>query len=609
VHVLFALKPLKKRGTVMTDEGFKRKLAAILIADVEGYSRLMDNDEEATIRTLTAYRSAMTSNIQQYRGRVVDTTGDNLMAEFKSAVDAVNCAVEIQRELAGRNAELSDERKMKFRIGVNVGDVVEEENQIYGDGVNIAARVEGLAGAGGICISGRVYEHVENKLDYEYDFLGEQEVKNIAKPVRVYRVAMEPGERRSLEPGQKGVQSKAAELPDKPSIAVLPFDNLSDDPDQVYFVDGIVEDIITELSRFPYILVIARTTSFTYKGKSVDIRQVGRELGVRYVLEGSVRRIGDRVRITAQLIEAATGNHIWAERYDRNLEDIFSVQDEITAQVVGSIQPEVLSAEMQRARHEPTESLDVWNYAVRGRWHVLRLTREDNIEAKRLFGKALELEPNYIPALAFLVYCHICDVLFGWSQAPPESITEARRLAQKAGSLDHNDPWVQCALGLTEFIAKNPDSAIAHFQKAIELNPNFALAYGYFSLQLAYAGEAEAAIEAGHKAIRLSPRDPELFHFYTAISTAHFVDESYEEAVAWSNKAMAERSETPAARRVLAASRAQLGQIEEARSQMDGLLSITPGVTATLLRNILYFKRPADFDRYIDALCKAGLPE
>jgi TolB-like protein/Flp pilus assembly protein TadD len=569
----------------------------------------MDDDEEATIRTLTDYCEAMSNLIQQYRGRVVDTTGDNLLAEFLSAVDAVNCAVEIQRELAERNDELSDERKMNFRIGVNVGDVVEEEDRIYGDGVNIAARVQGLAEAGGICISGRVYDQVENKLDLAYDFMGEQEVKNIAKPVRVYRVGIEPSEQRFPGRGKKGVPSEAPAIPDKPSIAVLPFDNLSGDPEQVYFVDGIVDDIITELSRFPYIFVIARTTSFTFKGKSIDIRQVGSELGVRYVLEGSVRRISNRVRITAQLIEAATGNHIWAERYDRNLEDIFSVQDEITAQVVGSIHPEVLSAEMQRARQKPAESLDVWNYAVRARWHVLRLTREDNAEAKRLFGKALELEPNYVPALSFLVYCHINDVLFGWSQAPPQSITEARRLARLAASLDENDPWVQCALGLTEFIAKNPDTASAHYRKAIELNPNFALAYGYLSIQLAYAGEAEAAIEAGHKAIRLSPRDPELFHFHVAISLAHFVAERYEEAVTWSNKVMAERPETPAWRRVLAASLAQLGQIAEARKAMEGLLSITPGVTATLLRNIVYFKRPADFDRYIEALCKAGLPE
>jgi TolB-like protein/cytochrome c-type biogenesis protein CcmH/NrfG len=421
--------------------------------------------------------------------------------------------------------------------------------------------------------------------------MGEQEVKNIAKPVRVYNVGLEPGERRLPGRGKKGAPIEVPAIPDKPSIAVLPFDNLSGDPEQVYFVDGIVDDIITELSRFPYVFVIARTTSFTFKGKSIDVRQVGRELGVRYVLEGSVRRISDRVRITAQLIEAATGNHIWAERYDRNLEDIFRVQDEITEQVVGSIHPEVLSAEMRRARQKPAESLDVWNYAVRARWHVLRLTREDNAEAKRLFGKALELEPNYVPALAFLVYCHIIDVLFGWSQAPPQSITEARRLARQAASLDENDPWVQ------------------HYRKAIELNPNFALAYGYLSLQLAYAGEAEAAIEAGHKAIRISPRDPELFHFHSAICTAHFVAEHYTEAVTWANKVMAERPEAPAARRVLAASLAQLGEIEEARRVMEGLLRITPSLTATLLRNIIYFKRPADFDRYIEALCKAGLPE
>ena len=593
----------------MSGEGFKRKLTAILSADVAGYSRLMDDDEEATIRTLTAYRSGMTELIQQYRGRVVDTTGDNLLAEFISAVDAVNCAIEIQRELAERNVELSDERKMNFRIGVNVGDVIEEEDRIYGDGVNIAARVEGLAEAGGICISGRVYDQVENKLDLRYDFLGEQEVKNIAKPVRVYRVGIEPDELRFPERGIKGFLSEEPALPDKPSVAVLPFDNLSGDPDQVYFVDGIVDDIITELSRFPYIFVIARTTSFTFKGKSVDVRQVGRELGVRYVLEGSVRRINDRVRITAQLIEAATGNHIWAERYDRNLEDIFSVQDEITAQVVGSIPPELYSAEMRRAQQKPVESLDVWNYAVRGRWHVLRLTREDNVEAKRLFGKALELDPNYVPALSFLVYCHVCDVLFGWSQEPPQSITEARRLARKAASLDENDSWVQCALGLTEFIAKNPDTAIAHYRRAIDLNPNFALAHGYLSCQLAYAGEAEAAIETGHKAIRLSPRDPELFHFHVGVGTGHFIAERYEEAVTWANKVIADRPETPAGHRLLAASLAQLGRIAEARKALEDLLKITPGLTATLLRNITHFKRPVDFDRYIDAMRKAGLPD
>jgi adenylate cyclase len=593
----------------MNEQRVKRKLSAILSADVEGYSRLMADDEEATVRTITSYRKLTTGLIQSHNGRVADAKGDNILAEFASVVDAVRCAVEIQRGLKQRNSELPDHRKMEFRIGINLGDIIEEEGTIYGDGVNIASRLEGLAHPGGICISGTAYDHVKNKLDLGYEYLGEQTVKNIPEPVRVYRVGMEPGERIYPESLEMGAPSEAPTLPDKLSIAVLPFDNLSGDPEQVYFVDGIVDDIITELSRFPYIFVIARTTSFTFKGKSIDIRQVGRELGVRYVLEGSVRRISDRVRITAQLIETTTGNHIWAERYDSNLEDIFSVQDEITSQVVGSIHPEVLSAEMRRARQKPAESLDVWNYAVRARWHVLRLTREDNAEAKRLFGKALEVEPNYVPALAFLVYCHICDVLFGWSQAPPQSITEARRLARQAASLDENDPWVQCGLGLTEFIAKDPDTAIAHYRKAIELNPNFALAYGYLSLQLAYAGEAEAAIEAGHKAIRLSPRDPELFHFHTAISTAHFVDEHYTEAIMWANKVMAERPESPAWRRVLAASLVQLGQIEEARRAMEGLLSITPGLTATLLRNIVYFKRPEDFDRYIDALRKAGLPE
>ncbi len=593
----------------MNEEHARRKLSAILSADVEGYSRLMSDDEEATVQSITSYREFMTSIIHTQNGRVADAKGDNILAEFASVVDAVRCAVEIQRGLKKRNSELPDHRKMEFRIGINLGDIIEEEEAIYGDGVNIAARLEGLAHSGGICISGTAYDQVKNKLDLGYEYLGEQTVKNIPEPVRVYRVGLEPGERRYPETLEMGAPSEAPTLPDKPSIAVLPFDNLSGDPEQVYFVDGIVDDIITELSRFPYIFVIARTTSFIFKGKSIGVRQVGRELGVRYVLEGSVRKVSDRVRITAQLIEAATGNHIWAERYDRNLEDIFSVQDEITAQVVGSIHSELYSAEMRRARQKPVESLDVWNYAVRARWHVLRLTREDNSEAKRLFGKALELEPDYVPALALLVYCHVCDVIFGWSQAPPESITEARRLARKAASLDENDPWVQCSLGFTEFIAKNPDAAIAHYRKAIELNPNFALAHGYLSCQLSYAGEAEAAIEAGHNAIRLSSRDPELFHFHVGIGTGHFIAERYEEAVAWANKVIAERPETPAGHRLLAASLAQAGQIAEARRALEDVLRITPGLTATLLRNITHFKKPADFDRYIDALRKAGLPD
>jgi TolB-like protein/Flp pilus assembly protein TadD len=586
----------------MMEERVKRKLSAILSADVVAYSRLMGEDELGTVRTLEAYREMLAEITRNYGGRVVDSPGDNVLAEFASVVDAVECAVEIQEELKLKNEELAENRRMEFRIGINLGDVIEEGERIYGDGVNVAARIESLASGGGICISGTAYDQVEGKLELEFDYLGEQSVKNIKKPVRVYRVQMEGGS------SDVGISPEVS-LPDKPSIAVLPFVNMSGDTEQVYFVDGIVDDIITELSRFPYIFVIARTTSFTFKGKPVDVRQVGRNLGVRYVLEGSVRRIGDRVRITAQLIEAETGNHIWAERYDRDLEDIFSVQDEITAQVVGSIHPELYAAEMRRAREKPVESLDVWNYAVRARWHVLRLTREDNSEAKRLFGKALELEPDYVPALAFLVYCHICDVLFGWSQVPPESIKEARRLARKAATLDENDPWVQCALGFTEFIAKNPDAAIAHYRRAIELNPNFALAHGYLSCQLGYAGEPEAAIEIGHNAIRLSPRDPELFHFHVGIGTGHFIAERYEEAVTWANKVIAERPETPAGHRLLAASLAQLGRIEEARRVLEDVLSMTPGLTATLLRNITHFKNPADFDRYIDALRKAGLPD
>ncbi len=368
-----------------------RKLTAILSADVKGYSRLMGEDEVATIRTLTAYRELIISLIREHKGRVVDTPGDNLLAEFASVVDAVTCAVEVQRDLGERNAELPDQRKMEFRIGINLGDVVVEGERIYGDGVNIAARVEGLADGGGICISGTVYEHVKNKLVLGYESLGEHTVKNIAEPVRVYRINLE-------KPG-----AKPLDLPTKPSIAVLPFKNLSGDPEQEYFSDGITEDIITALSRIRQFFVISRNSTFSYKVTSPDVRRVAKELGASYILEGSVRKAAGRVRISAQLIEGTTGNHVWAERYDRDLEDVFAVQDEITQTVVSAIEPELLKSELHRARIKPPEDLHAQDCYYRGMWHINRRTKEDDTEARRLFERATELDPTFGPAYVGIV--------------------------------------------------------------------------------------------------------------------------------------------------------------------------------------------------------------
>ncbi len=586
----------------MAEEGFKRKLTAILSADVAGYSRLMDQDEEATIRTLTTYRSAISDLVQQYRGRVVDTTGDNLMAEFTSAVDAVKCALEVQQELAERNAELSHERRMEFRIGLNVGDVVEEEDRIYGDGVNIAARVEGLAEAGGICISGRVYDQVENKLDLEYEFLGEQKVKNITRPIRVYVVRMAPDVTES-EMGKKH------EPPAKPSIAVLPFLNMSGDVDQEYFSDGITEDIITALSKFRWFFVIARNSSFTYKSKTIEVKQMAEDLGVRYVLEGSVRKAGKRVRITAQLIDAPTSYHVWAERYDRDIEDIFAVQDEITHNIVRSVGPEFLSAEMKRAQRKDVRNLDVWDYIMRASSHHGRYTKKDATEAQRLLRKAIELDPMSPEAFCLLAFTHLMQVQFGWSESTAKSIKEAEKTAQSAVAIDDRDAWAHTALGLVDLISKRYDDAVCRLKKAIDLNPNLANAYGALGQALALSGEYEAAVTHINKAIRLSPHDPFVVYWFGHLGVAAFADERYEDACYWGRKAIQQNPNFPGGHRLVAASCGQLGRTQEAANELKELLLLMPEMAADDVRKQVPFKRSDDMERYIDGLRKAGLKE
>jgi len=395
---------------------------------------------------------------------------------------------------------------------------------------------------------------------------------------------------------------------EKPSIAVLPFEALVSDPDQMYFADGIVEDIITELSKFRWFDVIARNTTLTYRGHTIDPRRIGEELAVRYILTGSVRKHDSQARITTHLVEARTGGEIWSERYDAGVHELTAVQDDIVGRVVGAINPELYSAEVRRARARPQESREVWNHAVRGRWHFTRLTPEDNAEAQRLLEKALELKPDHALVMAFLAYCHISGVFFGWSAAPMQSLEKARALAREAQRLDEDDAWVQCAMGLTEFVSKRLDEAVAFFRRAIELNPNFALAHGYSGLALAHCGESEAAFAEARKALRLSPRDPELIHFYMGLAMGHFVSGDYEAAARWADEAIRVRPEAPAGHRVLAPSLAYLGRMEEARDAIGALLRLRPSMTAAAVKATIHFKRPEDRDRYIDGLLKAGLP-
>ncbi len=586
----------------MSMEGFKRKLTTIFSADVVGYSRLMGEDEAQTVKTLTAYREIMTELIKQHWGRVIDSPGDNLLAEFTSVVDAVQCSVAVQRELQTRNAELPQNRRMEFRIGVNLGDVIVEGERIYGDGVNIAARIEGLAEGGGICISGTAYDHVENKLGLEYEYLGEQAVKNIKKPVRVYRVGMEP------IPTQAGFV-KHLELPDKPSIAVLPFANMSGDPEQEYFADGISEDIITALSKFRWFFVIARNSTFTYKGKTVDTKQVAQDLGVRYVLEGSVRKAGNRVRITAQLIDAPNDHHVWAERYDRDLEDIFAVQDEITQSIVTSVGPEFLSAEMQRAQRKDVRSLDAWDCVMRAASHHSRYTRQDVADAQRLLRKAIELNPVSAEGFCLLAFTHLMQVQFGWSESADQSIQEAVKAAQNAITIDDRDALAHTALGLVDLISRRYDDAISRLERAIDLNPSLANAHGALGQALALAGEHDAAVTQINKAIRLSPRDPFMVYWFGHLGLAAFVEGRYDKACEWGVKAIQQNPRFPGGHRLLAASYGQLGRMEQAQTALKELLLLMPGMTIDDVRKQVPFKKHGDMERYLDGLRKAGLPD
>jgi len=591
----------------MTPDRVKRKLAAILSADVQGYSRLMGEDEKGTVHTLNTYKEVMTGLIQHHHGRVVNAPGDNVLAEFASVVDTVECAVGIQKELKNRNADLPENRKMEFRIGINLGDVIEDGEQILGDGVNIAARLEGLAEAGGIYLSGTAYDQVENKLSLGYEYLGEQSVKNIAKPVRVYRVQSETRavSRRFSEVASN--KRMVLPLPDKPSIAVLPFANMSGDPEQEYFSDGIAEDIITALSRFRWFFVIARNSTFTYKGKTVDVKAVAQDLGVRYVLEGSVRKAGSRVRITAQLIDAPTSHHIWAERYDRELKDIFAVQDEITENIVTSIGPEFLSAEMRRAQRRDVRSLDAWDYIMRAAFHHSRYRKEDVAEAQRLLRKAIDLDPFKAEGFCLLAFTHLMQVQFGWSESADQSIQEAAKAAEKAVALDDRDAWAQAALGLVDLISRRYDDAIQRLRRAIALNRSFANAYGALGQALALVGEYAEANEQINKAIRLSPRDLFLVYWFGHLGLAAFAGEHYDVACQWGAKIIQENPCFPGGHRLLAASYGQLGRTKEAQTALKDLFLLMPGMTIDDVRKQVPFKDPNHMGRYIDGLRKAGL--
>jgi adenylate cyclase len=589
----------------MAEERTHRRLAAIMAADVAGYARLMAADEAGTLARLKRLRAQVIEpKVAQFQGHIVGSAGDSLLVEFASAINAVQCAVEVQLGLAGENASLLESERMVFRMGVNIGDIIVADDTIHGDGVNIAARLEKLAEPGSVCIGRNVYDQVKGKLDYAFTDLGNQRMHNIPEPVRAYRV-------KPLAPDATGSPTRELPpLPDKPSIAVLPFQNISHDPEQEYFADGMAEEIITGLSRLHWLFVIARNSSFTYKGRAVDVKQVGRELGVRYLLEGSVRKAGNKVRITGQLIDTSTGGHLWADRFDGDLENIFDLQDQVTANVVIAIAPKVEQAEIERAKRKPTDSLDAYDYYLRGLAAVHLWTREANSEALSLLRKAIELDQGFASAYGMAARCYSQRMTSGWMIDRTAEIAEAERLARRAAVLGRDDALALCTAGfaLAYVVGKIEDGA-ALIDKALQLNPNSAWAWYFSSWVKVWLGDGDTALQRVTRAMRLSPNDPHLFNMQSAAAYGNFLMGRYAESKAWAQAALHERPGHVSALRTLAASCAFSGLQAEAEEAMAHLRALHPALRISNLRQIIPLQRSEDFAALADGLRKAGLPE
>ena len=572
----------------MPPERVERRLAAILAADVAGYSRLMGADETGTLARLKILRRELIDpKIKEHRGRIVKTTGDGILIEFSSVVEAVGCAVEVQQGMAERNAGAPEANWITFRMGINIGDIIAEGEDIYGDGVNVAARLEALAQPGGICVSQVVRDQVRDKLDFAFEDMGERQVKNIARPIRVHRIVL--GQRPGLPQAATGTSTKPPlALPDKPSIAALAFQNMSGDPDQEYFADGMVEEIITSLSRIRWLFVIARNSSFIYKGQAVDLKQVGRELGVRYVLEGSVRKAGGRVRITAQLIEAETGAHLWADRFDGPLEDVFELQDAVAISVAGVIEPALQAAEIRRSSNRPTDDLTAYDLYLRALQHSQSANREGTVEALRTLGLATALDPRYGAALALAGTYHADLYVNDWAKDPEANRREGVELARRALRAAGNDPGVLARVAYVfGNLGEDIDAAVALVDRSVEMNPSFALGWYYSGWLRLWAGQADLAIDHFAVSSRLSPHE-RLARVLLGMGIGHFFARRFDEARAMLLRSLQHRPGWAPNYRFLAACCAQMGRLEEAREIVGHLRAITPLVvpTATHWRNL-----------------------
>jgi adenylate cyclase len=578
----------------------ERRLAAIFAADVAGYSRLIGADEEGTLARLKAHRRELIDpTIAEHQGRIVKTTGDGVLAEFASPVKAVRCAIDVQHGMAGRNAGVPEGQRIEFRIGINLGDViVEDDGDIYGDGVNVAARLENIAEPGAVYISRTVRDFVDGTPELVLEDLGERELKNIARPVQVFRIA---------PPQTAGAaQAGPPAVPHKPSIAVLPFTNMSGDAEQEYFSDGITEDLITDLSKISGLFIIARNSSFAYKRRSVKVQEIGRDLGVRFVLEGSIRKVGNRVRITAQLIDAGSGGHLWAERFDRELTDIFATQDEVVEKIVAALAVNLTQGEAQRLRRRGTASVEAYETWLRARELLSRSTREAIAQAKAMYRRAIEIDPNFAAPHAGLSLATISEYVSDWAADPEEALDEAERWARRALELDDQEPVSHMALGNVMLWRRNHDGALAEFGRMIALDPNFAQGHSATGLALMYAGRAAEALEAFAIAKRLDPHSPSIvLHF---VAQANFSLGRYEAAAEHLLERIARTPATDSSRMLLAACYGHRGRAEEARAVWAELMKINPGFSLAQRERVLPYKEPRDFQRIADGLAKAGLP-
>ena len=631
----------------MSAEKYKRKLAAVLSASIEEYGRLMGEDEAGTLQTLKGHHQVMCSLIEKHQGRVVDTRGDNLLAEFASVVGALECAVEIQKELKGRNEELPKERRMPFRIGIHLGDIIEEEGKIYGDGVNVAALLDSLADGGGICVSRSAHDQVKNKLDVGYQDLGQRGVENISEPVRVYRVVLEPDPKwkmigkfwSRMKQWQKvtltigvallqvagglvvkkyldrppsppvataSIRKVALPLPDKPSIAVLPFENMTGDPKQEYFADGFTEQIITSLSKIPALFVISRNSTFTYKGKPVKVQQVGEDLGVRYVLEGSVQKFSRRIRINVQLIDAISGQHVWAESYDRDLKDIFGLQDEVSLKITSAMSVNLTAGEQARAWAEGTKNLEAYLKFMQGREYLRKGNRESNALARRMAEETIALDPKYADAYALLGATHQWDVYLGTSRSPKDSIAKATELTQKALVMNGSLAEAHSRLGVLYTWSGRYDEAIAEAERGVDLDPNSGQANNSLAMVLKWAGKPKEAIPVIRKAMRLEPMTPDLY--VQQLALVYLQTGDCKEALAACDKGLKRDPDHLVSRIIMAAVYGSCGREKEAGKEAAEVLRINPKFTVeSYMRNIPY-KNPYDRDRVVQGLRKAGLP-